>query len=180
MLSPLEGIDARVSRARKGKIFKMTIKKSLTFKILGETRTQALAISLAKLIKNGEQIALKGDLGTGKTLFARAFIQALCGLDTEVPSPTFTLLQTYRTEDGREIFHFDLYRIENSEEVFELNIDDAFADGISLIEWPERLGSLLPDDHLELTLSYGTVESHRHVIIAAGDNWSERLKEISI
>ena len=180
MLSPLEGIDARVSRGRIGKFFEMTIKKILTIDLLDESETQALARSLAKLFKNGEQIALKGDLGTGKTVFARAFIQALCGLDTEVPSPTFTLLQIYDTENGGEIFHFDLYRIENADEAIELNIDDAFTDGISLIEWPERLGSLLPRGHLEITLSYSSVESRRQVVLSGGDNWSLRLKEISL
>ena len=156
----------------------MGIKKTLTFELLNESDTQSLAVSLAKLFQNGEQIAIKGDLGAGKTVFARAFIQALCGLDTEVPSPTFTLLQTYEAQDGKEIFHFDLYRIVNSEEAIELNIDDAFNNGISLIEWPERLGSLLPRDHLELILTYGTIESHRQATITAGNNWSGRLKEI--
>jgi len=158
----------------------MATKESITIELLGEPETQALAVYLAEIINIGEQLALKGDLGTGKTVFARAFIQALCGLDTEVPSPTFTLLQTYEAKDGREIFHFDLYRIESSDEALQLNIDDAFTDGISVIEWPERLGTLLPRDHLELALSYGTVQTHRRAVITAGNNWSRRLQEISL
>jgi len=173
-------MDARVSRVRIGLFLEMATKKTLTTELLNETETETLAMSLAKLFDNGEQLAIKGDLGTGKTVIARAFIQALCGQDTEVPSPTFTLLQTYETKNKKEIFHFDLYRIENSEEAIELNIEDAFADGISLIEWPERLGSLLPPDHLELTLSYGRVESQRRATITASDNWHKRLKEISL
>ena len=158
----------------------MVTGKILTIELPDEAATQALAVSLAKLVNNGEQLALIGDLGTGKTVFARAFVRALCGSNTEVPSPTFTLLQTYDAEDGREIFHFDLYRLENSIEALELNIDDAFADGISLIEWPERLGSLLPRNHLELVLSYGTAKSHRQAVITAGDSWYKRLQEISL
>jgi len=158
----------------------MATDKILTFELSDERETQALAASLAKLVNNGEQLALTGDLGTGKTVFARAFIRTLCGSDVEVPSPTFTLLQVYDAEDGRELFHFDLYRLEHSLDALELNIDDAFANGISLIEWPERLGSLLPHDHLELALSYGVVESHRQAMITAGDSWYRRLQEISL
>ena len=158
----------------------MAMEKILTIELPNETATRALAFSLARLVNNGEQLALIGDLGTGKTVFARAFIRALCGSDLEVPSPTFTLLQTYDAEDGRELFHFDLYRLENSREALELNIDDAFADGISLIEWPERLGSLLPRNHLELALNYGAAETHRKAVITAGENWCERLQKISL
>ncbi len=158
----------------------MATGKILTIKLRDEAATQALAISLAVLANSGEQLALKGDLGTGKTVFARAFVRALCGSDTEVPSPTFTIVQTYDALDGRELFHFDLYRLENPDEALELDIDDAFADGISLIEWPERLGSLLPPNHLELALSYGEAESQRWAVIAAGDNWARRLQEIPL
>jgi tRNA threonylcarbamoyladenosine biosynthesis protein TsaE len=152
----------------------------LTIELPDETATQALARSLAALANSGEQLALIGDLGTGKTVFARAFIRALCGADIEVPSPTFTIVQTYDAKDGRELFHFDLYRLESPDEALELDIDDAFANGISLIEWPERLGSFLPPNHLKLTLSYSDTESQRLAIITAGNNWTERLREISL
>ena len=155
----------------------MATGKILTIELPDEAATKALAVSLAVLTNSGEQLALKGDLGTGKTVFARAFVRALCGSDTEVPSPTFTLVQTYDAKDGRELFHFDLYRLENSDEALELDIDDAFAAGISLIEWPERLGSLLPRNHLGLALSYGEAESQRRAVITAGDNWGQRLQE---
>jgi len=158
----------------------MATGKILTIELPDETATQALAKSLAVLAHSGEQLALIGDLGAGKTVFARAFVRALCGADTEVPSPTFTLVQTYDAIDGRELFHFDLYRLEKPDEALELNIDDAFADGISLIEWPERLGSFLPPNHLELALNYGDTESQRRAVITAGNNWAERLREISL
>ena len=158
----------------------MATEKILTIELADEGSTQALASSLAALTNSGEQLALKGDLGAGKTVFARAFVRALCGPDTEVPSPTFNLVQIYDAKDGRELFHFDLYRLDNPDEALELDIDNAFADGISLIEWPERLGSFLPPNHLELALSYGDTESQRWAVITAGDNWTKRLWEISL
>src|SRR5580692_7817201 len=108
-----------------------------------ETATAALAARIAAVAAPADIIALKGDLGAGKTAFARAFIRA-CGNQDEVPSPTFTLVQVY---DARPtaIWHFDLYRIRAPEEAWELGIEDAFITGISLIEWPERLRALLPN-----------------------------------
>lgn len=85
---------------------------------------------------------LVGDLGAGKTAFTRGFIQSFAGLNKEeVPSPTFTLVQTYDTEKGT-IWHFDLYRLKDAEEVWELGFEDALSSGISLIEWPERIAGI--------------------------------------
>jgi len=101
-----------------------------------ETATAALAARIAAVAGAGDIIALKGELGTGKTAFARAFIRT-CGNQDEVPSPTFTLVQVYDA-GPTAIWHFDLYRIRAAEEAWELGIEDAFIEGISLIEWPER------------------------------------------
>ena len=116
-----------------------------------EAETQHLAATLAPLAEVGEIITLSGELGTGKTVFARAFINTL-GETSEVPSPTFTLVQSYYL-NPKTVHHFDLYRLENSEDAFELGIEELFADGISLIEWPERLGSFLPVERLNLKFS---------------------------
>ncbi len=140
----------------------------------------ALAGALSRIARAGDVIALKGDLGTGKTVFARAFIRALCGAETEVPSPTFTLVQIYDLDDEETLHHFDLYRLEDPEEALELDIDDAFADGISLIEWPERLGSYLPRQHLEIALSYGGSQKQRSCLISATAEWDQRLAEVSL
>ncbi len=125
-------------------------------------------------------IALTGELGVGKTVLARAFIRALCGIDTEVPSPTFTLLQTYDGAGGLQICHFDLYRLEAPDEALELGIDEAFADAVSLIEWPERLGGYLPQTNLSVTLLQSAGADQRQVMIKGGGDWPERLRKAGL
>src|SRR5512147_2050849 len=107
--------------------------------------TEALARRLAAVARTGDVIALHGDLGAGKTTFARAFIQARAGAagEAEVPSPTFTLVQIYDLPSGA-IWHFDLYRLTAAGQVWELGFEEALATAITLIEWPERLAALLP------------------------------------
>ena len=107
------------------------------------------AQAIAPLLKQGDVVALYGTLGVGKTTFVRALISVLQNAQVEVPSPTFTLVQSYETAIGT-VYHFDCYRLKSPEEAFEIGIDDAFIDGISLIEWPEKLGSLLPKTHKSL------------------------------
>jgi tRNA threonylcarbamoyladenosine biosynthesis protein TsaE len=116
-----------------------------------ERATLALGARLAGEAARGDVFALKGALGAGKTTLARGFIRALTTPEEEVPSPTFTLVQGYDSRKG-PLWHFDLYRLEDPEEAWELGIEDAFADGISLIEWPERLGPLLPARRRDVTL----------------------------
>lgn len=108
-----------------------------------EKETISFAKKFAKTLKGDEIIALWGTLGMGKTVFAKAIIQALTGRKEDVPSPTFTLLQTYDTPIG-QVFHFDFYRLKNPTEAYEIGIEDAFESGICLIEWPEKIGKLLP------------------------------------
>jgi tRNA threonylcarbamoyladenosine biosynthesis protein TsaE len=140
-----------------------------------EAATAAFAAAIARRARAGDVIALKGDLGTGKTTFARAFIRARGGGE-EVPSPTFTLVQLYELEPA--VWHFDLYRLERPEEAWELGIEDAFVGGISLIEWPERLGSLLPERRLEIALDFAERPQARRAVLAAGAEWRARLREV--
>lgn len=105
----------------------------------------AIAAALAEEARIGDIFTLQGDLGAGKSVFARGFIRALCGADTDVPSPTFTLVQSYDSPKGT-IYHFDLYRLEDPEEVYGLDWDAALSGGISLIEWPDKSGTLLKGD----------------------------------
>jgi len=116
-----------------------------------ETATEHLGATLAARLKPGDVVGLKGALGAGKTTLARAILRAATDDPALiVPSPTFTLVEVYETPGGT-YWHFDLYRLETPEQVFELGWEEARADGIVLIEWPERLGPLLPK-HLSVTL----------------------------
>lgn len=114
-----------------------------------EADTISSAIQFSKSLKGHEIVALDGTLGMGKTVFARAVIQALVGRKIDVPSPTFTLLQTYDSKIG-PIYHFDFYRLKNPMEAYEIGIEDAFSDGICLIEWPEKIGNLLPKNTIHI------------------------------
>jgi tRNA threonylcarbamoyladenosine biosynthesis protein TsaE len=116
-----------------------------------ETATERLGATLAARLRPGDVVGLQGELGSGKTTLARAILRAAAGDHALiVPSPTFTLVEVYETPQGT-FWHFDLYRLEAPEQVFELGWEDALAEGIVLIEWPQRLGGLLPK-HLSVTL----------------------------
>lgn len=142
-----------------------------------EAATAALAGRLAPLLRTGDVVALRGDLGVGKTSLARAVIRALGNPAEAVPSPTFTLVQTYALP-AFDLWHFDLYRLESAEEAFELDIEEAFAGGVSLIEWPDRLGGWLPEIRLDIELHFSNDgESRRAVLIGRGD-WPARLASL--
>ena len=135
--------------------------------------TAALARRVAALARPGDVIALHGELGSGKTFFARAFIG-----EDDVPSPTFTLVQIYDRPQGR-IWHFDLYRLDAPEQAIELGIEEAFASGISLIEWPERLGRLIPADRLEIALAFAAAPEAREAVITGTGRWQSQLRAIA-
>ncbi len=148
---------------------------SLVVELPDEAATAGLAARLAGRVRRGDVIGLSGPLGSGKTSFARAFIRAYGTGTEEVPSPTFTLVEIYPFPDRPSIWHFDLYRLTAPEEAWELGIEEAWSDGISLIEWPERLGALLPPEHLLLALAEGVDPSVRVARLAATAGWAGRL-----
>lgn len=119
--------------------------------------TAALGARIAAVLAPGDAVALEGELGAGKSALARAVLKAL-GVDEEVPSPTFTLVQRYETA-RLTVAHFDLYRVEREEEIDELGLDEALAEGAALIEWPERAGARLPADALHVQLAITGAES---------------------
>lgn len=147
-----------------------------------ETDTEKHARDLAQNLRPGDVVFLDGDLGMGKSVYARALIRALCndpGL--EVPSPTFTLVQTYDA-DMAPIWHFDLYRIKAPEDVYELGWDDALADGIVIVEWPSRLNSettnsgLAPRDRLALGFAPSTTDKNARLIsVTPYGQWKDRV-----
>ena len=114
-----------------------------------EDNTVNFAKQCAQQAKPGDIFTLHGTLGMGKSVFSRGFIRELMQEDVDVPSPTFTLVQTYETSQGT-IWHFDLYRIEDPEEIYEIGWEEALDNGICLIEWPERLGALIPPTRKEI------------------------------
>ena len=149
----------------------------ITLDLPDEAATGAFAGRISRLAQLGDIIVLRGELGAGKTTFARAFIRARGDPDEEVPSPTFTLVQLYDLHPA--IWHFDLYRLRSPEEAWELGIEEAFSDGISLIEWPERLGTLLPKRRLEIFFSFGRAPDARRAILDPGEGWRPRLTAIT-
>lgn len=146
--------------------------------IASQNQTEDLAREIAARARQGDVIALHGDLGVGKSVFARQFIRCLTSDDEEVPSPTFTLVQIYDTDAG-ELFHFDLYRLEHPDDSLELGIEEAFADGISLVEWPQRLGAYLPWDCLNITLIPGDGDDTSRIItLDSQGDWQQRIEGI--
>jgi tRNA threonylcarbamoyladenosine biosynthesis protein TsaE len=141
--------------------------------------TERLAQALAARARTGDVVALWGGLGAGKTTFARAFIHARPGggAVAEVPSPTFTLVQVYELGEV-PVWHFDLYRLSKAEDAWELGIEEAFTDAISLIEWPDRLGPLLPATRLDLHLSANENPNARHARLTGHGAWSTRLESL--
>lgn len=142
--------------------------------------TAALGQRLADVLRPGDAVLLSGPLGAGKSSLARAAIQAACPAVTEVPSPTFTLIQPYRTAAGWPLVHADLYRLAGPDELAELGWDEVLADGAVLVEWPERLGPLTPHPHLAITLALAGAASESRVAELATDGatWAQRLPNL--
>ncbi|SEP61392.1 tRNA threonylcarbamoyladenosine biosynthesis protein TsaE [Loktanella sp. DSM 29012] len=135
-------------------------------------KTEALAAQFAAALDRGDTLLLSGDIGAGKTTFARAFIRNRLRRMEDVPSPTFTLVQTY--DDGEtEIWHCDLYRLTSADEVLELGLEDAFEDAICLIEWPDRLGQETPGD--ALTCHFTAATDHHTVTLTGPERWQQKL-----
>ncbi len=129
--------------------------------------TDRLGGYLAGHLVAGDTVLLNGPIGAGKTHLARALIRARLGRMEDVPSPTFTLVQTYDA-GGTEIWHADLYRLTHPDEVFELGLEDAFKTAICLIEWPDRLGRLAPRKAIFVTLS--SEGTGRRIDVSAPDH----------
>lgn len=147
---------------------------SLTRRLRTLAATERLAAALAALVRPGDAILLSGDLGAGKTALARAFLRTLTGDPAlDVPSPTFTLVQTYDTPIG-PVHHYDLWRLTGPGAMAELGWDDALED-IVLVEWPDRLGALTPPHALTVTLRPTGDDSRDATLIG----WPDRLDRLA-
>jgi tRNA threonylcarbamoyladenosine biosynthesis protein TsaE len=137
--------------------------------------TGHLANAIAPVLQTRDVLALRGNIGVGKTTFVRALIRSLGGTE-EVPSPTFNLLYVYEL-NSLTIWHFDLFRVERLNDVYELGAEDALETGVSLVEWPDIMQPLIPADRLEIEFSYQPGEA-RHVAIRGYGTWPQRLAHL--
>ena len=154
----------------------MFIKK---IEIKNEAETQSLAKQIGDILEVKDFVALRGDLGAGKTSFSRSLIRSLGQDDQDVPSPTFTLVQFYELPKFT-LWHFDLYRIKHPEEIYELGWEDACHEGVVLTEWPENLGNLIPEDRIEIEIFFTGKDEERIVTIKGLGAMEERLNGASI
>ena len=155
---------------------------SFTVLLPNELATRRLAIDISSILKPGDLVTLSGDLGAGKTAFARALIRHLAADDTlDVPSPTFTLVQTY-TLPRFTVVHADLYRVGHPGELAELGVDDDAGNSVVLLEWPDRAGDVLPPDRLDiaLTLTAQGGPNQRHAELTAYGGFAARLERLAI
>ncbi|MEJ8562272.1 tRNA (adenosine(37)-N6)-threonylcarbamoyltransferase complex ATPase subunit type 1 TsaE [Yoonia sp. GPGPB17] len=143
------------------------------FPLADEAATGALATQIAGRLKPGDTLLLEGEIGAGKSAFARALIRARLGRIEDVPSPTFTLVQTYEDAAG-DIWHCDLYRLSHPDEALELGLDEAFETAICLVEWPDRLGDVAPKT--ALTLAFVAQHDQHHVTVSGPAFWADRLR----
>lgn len=151
----------------------------VTQRIENEEELAAVAARLAGLLRVGDMVALRGGLGAGKTALSRALIRHLAqNVAEEVPSPTFTLVQMYDLPDFT-LWHFDLYRLaEEERDILELGWDEARRFGVALVEWPERLGGLLPADRLEINIDFDTDVDTRSGADSADENAADTVRNI--
>lgn len=139
-----------------------------------ENETKELAKKLASKLNNGDIIVLSGDLGSGKTKFTEGFL-ACFGLENEISSPTFTIVNEYKKDDIN-IFHFDVYRIEEIDEFYAIGGDEYFSKGICIIEWGEMIEEILPKEHIKI--SFERINDEENSRILNIDGFGERYVSI--
>ncbi|MBN8579417.1 MAG: tRNA (adenosine(37)-N6)-threonylcarbamoyltransferase complex ATPase subunit type 1 TsaE [Anaerolineae bacterium] len=140
-------------------------------------QTRRIGLRLGGLLKPGDIICLQGNLGAGKTTFTQGLAQGWGSLDS-VSSPTFILVNQYRRADGSKLFHMDAYRLDSVPEAEELDLDSMLAEGALIIEWPERLGDLIPKEHLHIRLEHISEEHRQMNFHAHGKHYDNLIDSI--
>lgn len=143
-----------------------------------EEETERLGRQLALLLLQGDCVTFTGELGAGKTTLIRALIRERAGDAIDVPSPTYGLIEAY--EFATPIFHVDLYRLENADEVPELGLEDLIDTGITLIEWPDRAQGFLPLRRLSVVITHGEDNARMIELTHRGDGWQDRLDPLGV
>jgi tRNA threonylcarbamoyladenosine biosynthesis protein TsaE len=140
--------------------------------VTSEEETAALAARVAALLRPGDVLCLRGDLGAGKTTFTRSLVAAL-GSSAPVSSPTFTLVHEYKG-GLLPIWHVDAYRLRSADDTADIGLDDVFlsGEGVVVIEWPERIEGALPDDHLDITIQDTGGDTRTIHIFPHGPRWA--------
>jgi tRNA threonylcarbamoyladenosine biosynthesis protein TsaE len=153
----------------------------LSLDLATDRDTRDLGARLAHVLQAGDCLALRGNLGAGKTTLARGLICAFLGVDTEVPSPTFTLVQRYQPDldnqpSAPELLHFDLYRLEDPEDIWELGWEE-LDEVISLVEWPDKAGPHLSPRCLDIEIIIMGDQRRANLSASLASNWKSRLND---
>ena len=140
-------------------------------------QTRRIGARLGGLIRAGDVICLQGDLGAGKTTFVQGVAHGWGSLDS-VSSPTFIIVNEYRRADQNKLFHMDAYRLDSIPEAEEIDLDSMLADGALLIEWPERIGKVVPAEHLWIQFEHVDEEEREMKFKATGKRYDDLLEVI--
>lgn len=140
-------------------------------------QTRRIGMRLGSELKTGDVICLQGNLGAGKTTFVQGLAQGWGSIDA-VSSPTFIIVNEYRRATGGQIFHLDAYRLESMPEAEELDLDAMLSEGVVIVEWPEKLNGLIPNDRLWITLEHIQEEQRQMSFKAHGKRYDDLLDGI--
>lgn len=144
-----------------------------SIELADDAATARLGEAVARALRTGEAVCLTGPLGAGKSTLARALVRRLTTPDEDVPSPTFTLVQFYEA-DAFPLAHFDLYRLTDPDEAYEIGLDEALEEGAAIIEWPQRLEGRLPPDRLDIEIGFDETGDSRRARLTAYGAWEGR------
>jgi len=140
-------------------------------------QTRRVGMRLGSLLQSGDLISLQGDLGAGKTTFVQGVAQGWGSLDP-VSSPTFIIVNIYRRPGDEQLFHMDAYRLDSAPEAAELDLDEMLSRGSLLVEWPERVQTILPENYMWISFEYVAEENRQLVIKASGARYDDLLNEL--